>query len=114
VTDDLGLHPSDRAILERRIRALVTPELVAEHAARAFGPHSPALEEVLHFLRRNPAPGVPRFVVHRRGAVRWIVGLKPERPGGPMRVVGDAQHPARDGAEHEVFRRRLEFYGLMP
>jgi branched-chain amino acid transport system permease protein len=114
VIDDLGLHPTDRAILERRIRALVTPELVAEHAARPFGPHSPALEEVLHFLRRNPAPGVPRFVVHRRGHASWVVGLKPERPGGRMPVVGAAEHPAREGAEHEVFRRRLDFYGLLP
>jgi hypothetical protein len=110
-----ALSPSDRAILERRVRPLVSAELVAEHRAAPFGPHSPVLTEVLHFLRRNPAADVPRYVVHRRGEPPvWIVGLKPDRPGGPMPVVGEREHATAGEAEHEVFRRRLEFYGLLP
>jgi len=114
VTAAPQLTPSDRAILERRVRGLVTAELVAEHAAAPFGPHGPALVEVLHFLRRNPAPDAPRFVVHRRGADRWLVGLKPATPGGPIPVADGPEHATREGAEHEVFLRRLAFYGLWP
>lgn len=109
------LGQSDRAILERRIRGLVDARLVAEHRAAPFGPHSPALTEVLHFLRRNPASDVPRYVVRRRGdPPRYSVGLKPDRLGGPMPVVGETDHASREDAEHEVFLRRLDFYGLLP
>jgi hypothetical protein len=113
--DGAPLSQSDRAILERRVRRLVSEALVAEHRAAPFGPHSPALAEVMHFLRRNPSPDVPRYVIHRRGdPPRYRVGLKPERPGGRMRFAGDTDHPTREDAEHEVFLRRLEFYGLRP
>jgi hypothetical protein len=113
--DGAPLSQSDRAILERRVRGLVTEALVAEHRAAPFGPHSPALAEVMHFLRRNPSPGVPRYVVHRRGdPPRYRVGLKPDRPGGPMPLVGETDYATREEAEHEVFLRRLEFYGLRP
>jgi hypothetical protein len=109
------LGPSDRAILERRVRGLVDAALVEEHRAAPFGPHSPRLTEVLVFLRRNPSPDAPHYVVHRRGEPpRWIVGLKPARPGGPMAVVGERSHATREEAEHEVFLRRLTFYGLRP
>jgi hypothetical protein len=109
------LDQSDRAILERRIRGLVDADLVAEHRAAPFGPHSPQLVEVLHFLRRSPSPDVPRYVVHRRGEPpRWSVGLKPARPGGPIPVIGERDHATREDAEHEVFLRRLAFYGLLP
>lgn len=109
------LAPPDSAILERRVRGLVTAEIVSEHRAAPFGPHSPQLTEVLHFLRRNPAANVPRYVVRRRGEPpRWTVGLKPAYPGGPIAVVGEREHATREEAEHDVFLRRLDFYGLLP
>ena len=106
-----ALSAQDRAIRDR-LAARVTPELVAEHGAAPFGPHSPALQEVLDFLRRNPAPDLPRYVVLDLGgsfavAARTARGLPPE-------PVDAERHADEAAAEHAVFLRRLADYGLLP
>jgi hypothetical protein len=47
----LSIH--DQEILRRRVVGLVDHGLLAEHRLHPFGPHSPALTEVLDFLRRG-------------------------------------------------------------
>jgi hypothetical protein len=106
------LSPQDSFVRDR-LAMLVTPELVAEHRARPFGPHSPALAEVLDFLRRNPAPDVPRYVVLDTGR-GFRVGVRPAVRGGSVGRAGDEVFPDGGAAEHGVFLRRLADYGLLP
>ena len=110
--DELDLPVGERAILERRIRPLVTPELVAEHRERPFGPHSPPLVEVMHFLRRNVARNRPRYVTLREGEPPvWRIGAVAGR-GHTFTLLTETAHSSRDQAEHAVFLRRLADYGL--
>lgn len=107
----LSLH--DEEILRRRVRVLVDDELLAEHRERPFGPHSPALIEVLDFLRRNPDPEMPRYLVLDDGEGGLHVGLRAEHPGKPPRPLGDERFATRGEAEHAVFLRRLADYGAL-
>jgi len=107
----MTLSAQDRAIHDR-LAGRVTDGLVAEHRGAPFGPHSPALQEVLDFLRRNPAPDLPRYVVLDQGgsfavATRTARGLPPE-------PVDAERHPDEAAAEHAVFLRRLADYELLP
>lgn len=106
----LSLH--DGEILERRVRGLVDEALVAEHRERPFGPHSPALIEVLDFLRRNPDPQRPRYLVLDTGA-GFVVGIRAERRGDPPVLADDELLASRAAAEHAVFLRRLADYGVL-
>ena len=108
----LSLH--DEEILQRRVRGLVDAELLAEHRERPFGPHSPALIEVLDFLRRNPDPERPRYLVLDTGE-GFAIGLRAERKGDSPAPVDEGAEPlpTRAAAEHEVFRRRLADYGAL-
>jgi hypothetical protein len=107
----MTLSFSDRAILERRVRGLVTPALVAEHREHPFGPHSPELVEVVDFLRRNPDPDLPRYLVLRTGE-RFCIAARAALPGAPAQRAEEADHPSRAEAEHAVFLRRLADYGM--
>ena len=102
----------DRAIRDR-LAGMVTPGLVAEHRRSPFGPHSPALAEVMDFLRRNPAPDRPRYVVLREGD-GFAIGVRPAVRDAAVASAGDERFPTRAGAEHGVFLRRLADYGLLP
>lgn len=107
----LSLHDSE--ILNRRVRGLVDEELLAEHRERPFGPHSPALIEVLDFLRRNPDPERPRYLVLDTGEGFALGARAPSRGDPPVRLDGEVL-PSREAAEHLVFRRRLADYGALP
>jgi hypothetical protein len=109
------LAPADQTILQRRVRPLVTADLVARHAAHPFGPHDPDVLEVLHFVRRSPDPQLPSYVVLAlQEPRRWMVGARPPGRGEPLEAVDDAVYPTRAAAEHGVFVRRLGDYGLLP
>ena len=107
----LSLH--DEEILRRRVRSLVDAELLAEHRERPFGPHSPALIEVLDFLRRNPDPELPRYLVLSDGG-EFELGVRGPGRGDPPVALGSERLPTRAEAEHAVFRRRLADYGALP
>ena len=106
----LSLH--DEEILRRRVYGLVDDELVAEHRAHPFGPHSPALIEVLDFLRRNPDPERPRYLVLADGE-GFEVGLRSAVRGAPPTPAGGERFATRGEAEHAVFLRRLADYGAL-
>ncbi len=106
----LSLH--DEEILRRRVYGLVDEELVAEHRERPFGPHSPALIEVLDFLRRNPDPERPRYLVLDDGD-GFEVGLRSATRGAPPTPAGEERFATRAEAEHAVFLRRLADYGAL-
>ncbi|HVW47963.1 MAG TPA: hypothetical protein VHA76_12965 [Solirubrobacterales bacterium] len=107
----LSLH--DREILLRRVHGLVDDELVAEHRARPFGPHSPALVEVLDFLRRNPDPECPRYLVLDDGEGFEVGVRSSERGAPPTRLDDGGRFATRGEAEHAVFLRRLADYGAL-
>jgi hypothetical protein len=107
----MALSVLDHDILERRVRGLVDDALIAEHRQRPFGPHSPELIEVLDFLRRNPDPERPRYVVLAT-ADAFAVGHRGRPPGAPATLDGDDRYPTREAAEHAVFLRRLNDYGI--
>lgn len=108
----MTLSTQDQEILARRVRGLVDAALVAEHRERPFGPHSPRLIEVLDFVRRNPDPERPRYLVLDLGPGVFAVGIRaPERGSEPL-LDGEDRYPTRAAAEHAVFLRRLRDYGL--
>jgi hypothetical protein len=107
----LSIH--DEEILGRRVRGLVDAELLAEHRERPFGPHSPALVEVLDFLRRNPDPERTRYLVLDTGA-GFAIGARADRRGDPPARLGEELLGTRAEAEHAVFLRRLADYGALP
>lgn len=106
----LSLH--DQEILRRRVYGLVDDDLLAEHRERPFGPHSPALIEVLDFLRRNPDPEMPRYLVLDEGEGFGVGTRSPDR-GAPPTPAGDERFATRGEAEHAVFLRRLADYDAL-
>ncbi len=109
---DPDLPAAERSILERRVRGLVTPALVAEHRERPFGPHSPALVELLHFLRRNVVRNRPRYVCLRDGEPPvWRIGSA-AAGGRGFASVDETVYERRADVEHAVFLRRLADLGL--
>jgi hypothetical protein len=106
----LSLH--DEEILRRRVYGLVDEELMAEHRERPFGPHSPSLAEVLDFLRRNPDPELPRYLVLDDGE-GFEIGLRAADRGGPPASLGGERLKTRAEAEHSVFLHRLADYGAL-
>ena len=107
----LSLH--DREILRRRVYGLVDDDLLAEHRERPFGPHSPALTEVLDFLRRNPDPDCPRYLVLDDGEGFELGVRASERGAPPTPLDDDERFATRAEAEHAVFLRRLADYGAL-
>lgn len=81
----MALSAADRTILEDKLRPAFSAALVEEPRSRPFGPHSPDLESLLIFLRRNPDPAHLRYCVLRVGdPPRWGIGHKPVRAGAPI------------------------------
>jgi hypothetical protein len=101
------------AALRDGLATRMRPALVDEHRRQPFGPHSPELADVLAFLRRNPAPDLPRYVVlvHADG---FALGIRPARRDAEVPPAGPERFATRDDAEHAVFLRRLADYGLVP
>ncbi|WP_214105913.1 hypothetical protein [Acrocarpospora catenulata] len=107
------LSVQDEFIRANRIRALVTPELLAEARANPpRGRQSAALVEVLDFLRRNPDPELPRYAVLRTPDGFAVVRRAPVR-GAPPTPDGADRYPTRQEAEHAVLLRRLRDYEVL-
>jgi hypothetical protein len=105
----LSLH--DQEILRRRVYALVDDDLLAEHREQPFGRHSARLVEVLDFLRRNPDPELPRYLVLDDGEGFEIGVRSAERGAPPTPLPSEERFATRAEAEHAVFLRRLADYG---
>lgn len=110
----MSLSAADRTILEDKLRPAFSAALVEEHRRQPFGPHSPDLESLMLFLRRNPDPELLRYCVIKIGnPPLWGIGHKPLKPGAAITPIGEACHASRAEAEHAVFLRRLHDYGLL-
>ncbi len=93
------------------LRALVSPELVAEHAARPVGHHSPALAQLLAVFRQAPVAGKLALYAPEPGA-RWQIIRLSGSQGVPHDMSDSARFSSLEDALHEVFLRRLVDYGL--
>jgi hypothetical protein len=106
------LSVNDRHILENRVKPLVTDALIAEQAADPFGPQSPALTEVLDFLRRGPDLDLPRYIVLDLAA-GFVLAARADGPGEPpVPLEPPLVRPTRAAAEHAIFLLRLRDYGV--
>jgi hypothetical protein len=89
-----------------RIRALLSDDLIEEHAQQPLGQHSDALERVLAYFRRQPLPGKYIVVATRPWEEYRIAQLSGVR-GEPARLVDDETFPSEEVALHGVFLRRV-------
>jgi hypothetical protein len=91
----------------KRIKALITDELIAEHAARPLGQHSDALERVLAYFRRQPQPG-KYVIVSVRPWEDYRIGVLSGVRGQPARILDDSDaYSTEEAAMHGVFLRRV-------
>jgi hypothetical protein len=90
-----------------RIKALITDELIAEHAARPLGQHSDALARVLAYFRRQPTQGKYVIVAVRRWE-EYRIGILSGVRGETARILDDCDaYPTEEAAMHGVFLRRI-------
>jgi len=98
---------------KRRLAALVTPALIAEHAADPRGgdtPHSAALQEVLIALRSAPTVDKP-FAYIEIPYRRYRLGRMQGRGRAPV-ILPDKSYDSERAAIHAVFLARLAWLGL--
>jgi hypothetical protein len=102
----------DRLIFTQQVRPTITPETIAEHRENPFGAgHSPELEILLRYLRRNPAPGKPRYVlVETKPYQEWYLALHPGGKAAPLTVT-DQRFTSQAEAQHAIFLARLRDLG---
>jgi hypothetical protein len=89
-----------------RIKALITDDLIAEHAAKPLGQHSDALERVLQYFRRQPQPG-KYIIIATRPWEEYRIGVLSGVRGEPVTVLVDETFATEDEALHGIFARRL-------
>jgi branched-chain amino acid transport system permease protein len=92
--------------LRPRIRALVTDELIAEHAAAPLGPHSDALQRVLNYFRRQPQPGKYILVATEPWREYRIATLSGTR-GEVAKILGEETFASEEEGLHGIFLRRV-------
>lgn len=94
--------------LRDRLKALITPALIEEHARAPLGPHSDELSRVLNYFRRGEMPD--KYAILQDGpphAWTYAVMALSGEPGKPPRVVDDKTYATRDEAYHAVFLLRV-------
>jgi hypothetical protein len=98
----------DRYIFEHQIRPTITPDTIAEHRSNPFGAgHSPELEILLRYLRRNPVRSRPRYMlVETEPYQEWSIALHARQRGEPLVLTGETFTSQAD-AQHEIFLKRL-------
>jgi hypothetical protein len=98
----------DRRIFEKQIRPTITAETIAEHKANPFGAgHSPELEILLRYLRRNPVRSKPRYVlVETKPYQEWRLGLHSRERGVPITLTEEV-FTSQEEAQHVIFLKRL-------
>src|SRR3954463_10471092 len=95
----------DRKVRER-IRALVTDELIEEHARKPLGQHSDALERVLAYFRRQPIAG-KYVIIATEPWHEYRIGVMSGRRGELPQLLEDETFSTEEEAMHGVFLRRI-------
>lgn len=89
------------------LKALISPELIAEHERSPLGQHSEALERLLLYFRRAPQADKYAITVVEPFKAYRIVALSGHRGVAP-RVVEDKIYASQNDAYHGVFLRRVQ------
>jgi hypothetical protein len=89
-----------------RIKTLITPELIAEHAAKPLGQHSDLLERVLNYFRRQPQAG-KYIIVATKPWEEYRIGVLSGVRGEPATILDDDSFASEDEALHGIFVRRV-------
>ena len=92
--------------LRPKIRALLTDELIAEHAAKPLGPHSDDLQRVMNYFRRQPQPG-KYILVATRPWEEYRIGTLSGQRGKVVKILGDATFASEEEGLHGIFLRRV-------
>lgn len=108
----MALSIQDRAILEQRIKRIVTAELLDRARAKPYPPYDADIVEVLDFVRRNPDPELPRYLILEIEGEGFAVARRATSPGGAPQPIDAQRFPDRDAAEHAVLEQRLRDYGV--
>ena len=90
----------------KRTVALISDQVVAEHASNPAGPHSDDLQRVLRYFRRAPLRGKYVVVaVHpwQEYRIGMLTGVRGEAPA----VLDDGPYGTEEEAMHAVFLRRV-------
>jgi hypothetical protein len=107
VTDkQLDVYADWDAKQRERIKALITDELIAEHAARPLGQHSDALERVVQYFRRQPGAG-KYIIVATEAWGEYRIGVLSGERGQVPEILGDATFATEEEAMHGIFLRRV-------
>ncbi len=105
---DAVMRAHERLIWESTIKPLITNQIIREHRERPFGHHSPALDVVLDFLRRDLDRDLPRYVsVMTVPGREWRLGTHSRVRGRPFTILNDEAFDSEEDVEHAVFLRRL-------
>ncbi|MYZ46235.1 hypothetical protein [Propylenella binzhouense] len=100
-----SLRAFDIAI-RARMRGLVTPELIEEHARAPEGPHSRELSAVLNYLRRAPMAGKLAIYAEEPFALYRVVRLSGRRGEAPV-FASTEGHATIAAASHAIFLMRI-------
>lgn len=96
------------ALLRQQSRA----DLIAEHAARPFGPHTESLSRVLNVIRSAEVVGKHVIVADRHDRSLWhIAMITGRRAEGGVEFIGQS-YSSLEAAEHAVFLLRLDALGI--
>ncbi|OKL37813.1 hypothetical protein [Domibacillus mangrovi] len=105
---------TDKRILERNIKPLITKELIEEHRKNPVGRHSHALSQVMNYFRRNHEEIEGKdLIVCTEPHKTWCLGAHPGKRGVPYIVFSDECYDTREKAEHALFLKRLEKHGVL-
>jgi hypothetical protein len=90
-----------------RVRALLTQEIIDEHARAPLGEHSDGLKRVLNYLRRSSSL-TPYVLVCTKPFREWrIARLSGKRGKTPIFIDAPAQD-SESKAMHAIFLKRIE------
>jgi hypothetical protein len=89
-----------------RIKALITDDLIEEHARKPLGQHSDALERVLQYFRRQPQAG-KYIIVATKPWEEYRIGVFSGQRGPLASILDDEKYATEEEAMHGVFLRRV-------
>jgi branched-chain amino acid transport system permease protein len=103
------IERNNRFLWFHHIQPLVTSDTIEEHRRDPFGHHSVELDMLLAFVRSDPLPSQPQYVVMCvRPEQEWVIGEHSRTRGVPVIAPDDSERfKSVEDAEHAIFLRRI-------